>query len=134
MATTEYSGSDGALRIDGQVFNFSRLRVHIHGDAGDISVSEFAAKRRNGTLQDWELTITQPSFNPNQNPWNAPLNLDLFSYHDVQFFPGGIGTDFYDFTGGLIDDVIHDDDVNQEQPFEVHVVCGSGVPATTPVP
>jgi len=124
----EYVGIDIAVRIDGAVYNVQHCRVRIHGDMGDLTSSEDLSKRRKLTVPDAEVTLTKASFNPSQNPFIMPIDMNLGSQHTVQIYPGGIGgvTDPYTFSGLAVDDIDHDGDANALQPITVHLVQADG--------
>lgn len=136
---TEYSGKLLAIRLSmanvGAAFYRSqRTRVHIHGDTGDVTSGEDFSKRRLGTVPDWEVTYTKASFDNgtaqgvSMNPFNAPLNFELFTYiQRQQIYPGGIDEAIaHTFDEGLIDDFETDQDANMLSPFSLHVVCANG--------
>lgn len=129
---SEYSGSDGVLRVDGQTLLFGFIEIEIFGETGNVSASEYKGVRRKGTLQDWRCRITQMSMTPENNPFAPPLNMTLFSSHDVVYYPGGTDNEPYILPGGIVKSGGLRGDVNNMQPVDVELVAASGELATFP--
>ena len=128
MANADYAGINLAIRINGAVYRAQRVRIHRHGEVGDVTSGEDLSKRRIGTVPDWEATIVKASFDITNNIYADPWNFTLFDVIDLlEIFPGGITGDPVDtLTGGLIDDFDLDMDANMLEPFTMHVVCADG--------
>jgi hypothetical protein len=128
----EYAGLALAIRISlssgGPVYRAQRTRLHIHGDLGDTTSGEDGSKKRIGTVQDWELTITKASFDEGNNPFDAPFNFLLFgSVPYITIYPGGVTTAPVSIlTGGMLDDIELDQDANMLQPLSLHFICANG--------
>ncbi len=126
----DYVGLDIAIRIDGLAYRAQRVRVHLHGEAGDLTSGEDLSKRRKGTVPDFEVTITKASFDDsaNQNIFAAPRGYKLFDTIDnLAIFPGGVDEDpQFTFTDAMIDDFDMDTDANMLSPLSFHCVCSNG--------
>jgi hypothetical protein len=120
----EVAGSKLKVRINGQVFKASRVSVQDRVDLGNITASEslpdadgVVRKQKLPQTGDGTLTITNATYDPEENAFVAPRNIRTGVAVAVRVYPDGLDGEPWDFPRVFFGQVGHDIDVNALQPL-----------------
>ena len=131
MAAT--AGYNAKIRLNGQ--NFSGAEWSVEDQVVDIPVTNTEGKTGNsvGTGSPGyeshiagprmsRVTIKQASFDPSENPFIAPMSVNVGSYTSIQIYPGGTTGRSINLSGVLITRSSYNGRADRDQPLSLEGV------------
>ena len=113
----ELAGFKHKVRVNGQAYKAQRITVRDSVGEYDITNGEGVGfSDRIDTTATVEITVTNASYDPDENSFGAPLLIKKRSVVILQIFPDGLDSDPWVVPSFLILEVSHDIDANQGQP------------------
>jgi hypothetical protein len=123
-------GADFRVRIDGVFYGFSSIGVS--GNVADLIVSNTEGipgnplasdvrftTARIADLPDGQFTLSQATFDDADNPFAAPVSLELGEYYVLEGFPSGEDGPSYDWGNCMLCNFNHSARVPGPQPLEL---------------
>jgi hypothetical protein len=122
------SGENAKIDVDGLPYAVRRFSVrrtrprrdvsNTEGKAGNPAVAVLAPGYESAKpgLRKAELTLEDPSFDTEANPFSLPFALASTDYCDVKVYPNGRGGDYHWFPSIQLEEIGHDGTAGEEQP------------------
>src|SRR4051812_30994061 len=123
-------GVDGRWTLNGTAYSVQRYDLGGRLQAIQVANTEGTVGNPNGTVArgysaklgdifEGTVGLTQPTFDENENPFAAPLDLDIGQYVRVKFYPAGLSGPFYDMGDMLLSGMSHSGSVPGAQPLRL---------------
>lgn len=123
-------GADARWTINGVAYAVNRYRCG--GRVAPIAVGNTEGRCGNpavadaigygaiiADLREGQIELTQPTFDDDNSPYVAPINLVEGAYYAVRHYPAGLSGDFAEYGNCLCVDVEHEGGVPGPQPVRV---------------